>query len=208
MSQSLTDLIDYYYSRSPSKPFLAHIEYFTDHNGITSKSISKQWSHLTGENTIKTRLKGHLTIKAANQSLSAMDAKCPYREAFKTSEELMPCLKHPCDTGIVNSDGSINRESLETMMRATFEFNGDLRQWVLRKSVMDTYLKCCGERDRYHQGKAPYKISWTTVAQAEWDDFFKTFSDCKVLGESSVTAVTFLRFYFKGDELYSDTISH
>ncbi len=203
----LSQLIDDAINNSVPQPFLKHIDYFRDENGISRQSIAKNWSALTGENQcVVTNLKGSLTIRAANQSVAAQG--CPWRSTFKTSEEMMPCLKHACDTGFVNADGSIKTAEMKQFMIENFQpYTLDNGIWYLTQSKMILYLKACAERDREMPQYGAFYVPWSTVAKAEWEVFFSTFSDLLIDEEKAVRAETFLKFYLQPDQLYAERLA-
>jgi hypothetical protein len=203
----LDHLIEDAIANSTPRSFLKHIEYFKGKNGINRQSIAKNWSKLTGENEcVVTNLKGTLTIRAANQS-SVMQG-CPWKDTFQTSEEMMPCLKHACDTGFVNADGSIKTNELHQFIIENFNQYVGGPIWYLKQSEMMTYLIACAERDREMPKYGAFYVPWSIVAKAEWEVFFKTFSDLKVDNEPCVTAQTFLNFYLQPDQLYTETLAN
>ncbi len=191
------------------KPFLKHLDYFKDDNDdINITSIGEQWSALSGEYRIKTYLKGLITIKGANYSINS----CPYRSNFD-SDTMMNALKHPCDTGIVNKDGSINMILLKNFIEHYFVYDFITKQYILTKKCMEKYLVNCVERDI----NLPYKINWNmpsfqTVARAEWNDFFLNYTDMMFYfndgtSDQSVTLKTFLQFYFVPNVLYNRVLN-
>ena len=73
---------------------MQHVDYFQNEKGKLDKcSIAKQWNNLTGENMIKTTLKGAITVKGVNLLAQSKDNKCPYSSMFNSSAELMLDLK-------------------------------------------------------------------------------------------------------------------
>jgi hypothetical protein len=200
--EQLGELIDEYikkYSTS-TNPFLEHIEYFKGTDGISACSISKKLSELTQENRLATIIKGKLTMRAANQSVEAKG--CPYRSTFETSKDLMPCLKHPCDSGIINKDGSINIPKLKEIAGTYFDYNMVSDKWFLTKSSIFEYLNVCAARDKELPQYGACYIPWRTVANKEWTDFFFNFHDYEVEQDLAVTLDTFLQFYFNPLTLY------
>lgn len=200
----MNSIIDKYLLNHTERPFLKHVEYFNEHDGITVDSIKNKWHELTGENKWITWLKGEVTIISANANLPK---ECPYLHSF-TTERIMPCLKHPCDTGIVTKEGNINVDVLRDMMNTYFEYNSVYNCYYLTKSQMTKYLTTCTKRDEEINNGTPIPfLTWQTVASAEWDVFFDTFCDFEIDGEKAITADTFLQFYFKSDELYNRKLS-
>jgi hypothetical protein len=205
-SYPLDQLIDQAIQNSCPLPFLKHIEYFKGRDGISRESIAKNWSKLTGENQcVVTNLKGSLTIRAANQSSVAQG--CPWRSTFKTSEEMMPCLKHACDTGFVNADGSVKTAEIKQFMIENFQSYADQNIWYLKQSTMMTYLVACAQRDSDLPKYGAFYVPWSTVAKAEWEVFFSAFSDFKIDDEPAVRAETFLKFYLQPDVLYAEKLA-
>lgn len=189
-------------------PFLQHVDYFKDEKGqITQDSIKHQWHKLTGEHLLKTTIKAKITMSAANQKLSkcpymmSQISKCPYQNKFIT-EHMMPLLKHPKDTGVVNSDGSINIDNLEKMIALCFE-KGIGNIWYIRHSVMNEFLKQCSDRDQNKPNMEGFFMpSWSQVAWFEWRDAFNVYSDHihqidDFQEEKAITLETFLQFYFE-----------
>jgi hypothetical protein len=206
---SLSLLIQKYKDNSSEYPFLEHVNYFRNSKDrIDRSSIATQWKKLTKESYIKTFIKGHITMRGANQNLATSMAPktCPWRVDFDV-KEFMPLLKHPCDTGAININGSINIDNLETMMTSCFEFDSTKNLWFIRQSVMFDHLKKCAERDKLMASKSGCLMpSWITVAWNEWNDAFGIFSDgwqlLKSKYEPTISADTFLQFYFQPNVLY------
>lgn len=199
-SMIIKTLIEQYSSMSKNTPFLQHIDYFkNDDESISALSISKKWHKLTGENRIETFAKGVGIIQSANKSTESKG--CPYRFSFKSSTELMPCLKHSRDTGIVNKDGSINLETLEYILTNFFQ-EDDHHKLVITRSKMYEYLEECDKRDKNLPATGVFFVPYKILAKGEWDTFFDTFGDVKIGDEIGVTVDTFLLFYFNSDTLY------
>ena len=206
-SHPLKALIQLYAKDAPERPFLQHVDYFAGEAGrIDKSSISAKWSALTGDHWTTTGLKAWLTIRGANQQAQATVPGCPWRATFGSSAEIMPCLKHPCDTSVVREDGSVDLKELERMMEARFEFDGT--HHFVRRSAMLAHLKECARRDTERPTRSGILMpAWATVAEAEWLDAFAHFCDCWKLDskgdwEPAITAETFLQFYFRGRDLW------
>jgi len=208
ITKEINDIIDSF-GQIDSKPFLKHLDYFKDNNDdINVSSIGEQWSALSGEYRMKTYLKGLITVKGANYSMNS----CPYMSNFD-SDTMMNALKHPCDTGIVNKDGSINMVLLKNFIVQHFTYDSETQKYVLIKQCMEEYLIECVDRDI----NLPYKINWNmpsfqTVASAEWNDFFLNYTDVIVSDDSSishqaVTLKTFLQFYLVPNVLYNRVLN-
>ena len=208
ITKEINDIINSF-GKIDDKPFLKHLDYFKDGNGdINVSSIGEQWSALSGEYKIKTYLKGLITVKGANYNMNS----CPYMSNFD-SDTMMNALKHPCDTGIVNKDGSINMVLLKNFIEHHFVYDYKSNKYILTKKCMKKYLVNCVERD----ANLPYKINWNmpsfqTVAQAEWNDFFLNYTDMMVCYDDgtcdqSVTLKTFLQFYLVPNVLYNRVLN-
>lgn len=202
----ITNLINKFYDSATQKPysFLNHVDYFQNKQTkeITSHSISENWSNLTGENCISTYAKGFAVIHGANISDEMKNQH--YKYSFN-SVDMMKCSKHSRDTGIVCKDGSINIDILENFLIEYSEENENSPEdskLIIRQSKMNQYLKKCDERDKDLPNVGPFYVSYTTVAQGEWDTFFPIFSDFKIGTELCVTVETLLLFYFNSKELY------
>lgn len=203
---TIKNLITNFSVRSKEKPFafLNHVDYFKDDNTneISSSSISKKWTALTGENSWSTYAKGYAVIHGAN--VSEESKGCPYKNYFSSSE-MMRCSKHSRDTGIVNKDGSINLDKLESVMNIYFEeYESDSKEnkLILKQSKMNEYLEECDKRDNDLPATGPFYVSYKTIAKGEWDTFFSIFSDFIIGTEKCITAETFLLFYFDSETLY------
>jgi len=205
-TNAIKKLIKIYNELASQKPtvFLNHVDYFQNYDGIINvQSISKKWSALTKENSYATQAKGNITIREANSH--PINKGCPYINEFNSSKEIMPCLKHSRDTGIVNKNGSINESALEYVMNTYFEEykeSPEFSKLILKQSKMSKYLKECNKRDEHLPSTAAYFIPYKFLASEEWRVFFETFSDVNVDGELAVTAETFLLFYYDGKTLY------
>lgn len=207
---SLQSIIQSYVKNSSPKPFLKHIDYFRDSKGkINKTSIATNWAKLSKESYFKTLIKAHITMTGANQVKEQKNPGCPWSYDFNSSAEIMPHLKHSRDSDVVNHDGSIDIEKLQTMMTKLFEYDPVKNSYFVRKSEVTEYLKLWAQRDSHLETKISLLMpSWETVAQAEWDDFFLNFVDDWKLTkkgddvEATVTADTFLQFYFEGNKLY------
>ena len=184
--------------------FLSHVDYFKNNHGIISaRSISEKWSELSKENRLTTYLKGLAIIQSANASHESVG--CPYKFSYKSSKELMPCLKHSRDTGIVNKDGTIDINVLTNVLFTYFETNDcspEESKLVLSQSKMYEYLEICDTRDKDAPVTGPFFVSYKSVSKGEWGFFFDIFSDIKINSELCVTAETFLLFYFNSKILY------
>ena len=184
--------------------FLSHIDYFRNNHGVISaRSISEKWSELSKESRLTTYLKGLTIIKSAN--ISDESAGCPYKFSYESSKELMPCLKHSRDTGIVNKDGTIDINVLTNVLFTYFEINDsspEESKLVLSQSKMYEYLEICNIRDKDAQTTGPFFVSYKAIAKNEWRFFFEIFSDVTFDNELYVTAETFLLFYFNSKILY------
>lgn len=226
--EDLLRLINDYVENNSKVPFLEHIDYFKNQDGkIDKTSIATNWANLSKESYIKTFVKAHITMTGANQvnqKAHGGASQCPWKYQFNSSAEIMPCLKHTRDSGIVNIDGSINREILESMMIKSFEYDSDRKCFFLRKSTIIEHLKMWKIRDENEDVKISFLMpSWETVALNEWHDFFLNFTDhweikkgytsefnneiCDDKFEQTVTADTFLQFYFNGKKLYDRVLS-
>lgn len=202
MAQVSDHILFQKYIAIEGKPFLKHLDYFKSDGEITKCSIRDKWSALSGENRLKTYIKADITIRGANKfNPDYQNGSCPWKSRFE-SADMMEILKHPCDTGIVNIDGSINIEILTNFVNEYFEpLNTDT--WILRESVMNEYLRICLERDHNLTLKPFYTLpSFETLAKFEWYDFFLNFNDGQIDGTNIVNLETFLQFYFEPDVLY------
>jgi hypothetical protein len=200
----MNELIDRYSHAGGNNPFLKHVAYFNEDGSITTNSIKNKWHELTGESKWTTWAKGYFTIRGANRNLPS---GCPYQHSFQTAE-IMPCLKHPCDTGIVQKDGNINIDVLRNMMYENFKYSTEYSCYYLTKSQMAKYLSGCTTRDKdIDSGTGVPLVSWSTVAWAEWDVFYDTFCDFEIGDDKAITADTFLQFYFDCDKLYQRALS-
>jgi hypothetical protein len=212
LSMYLTDeflhgKISQYNDVNDKYPFIKHLNYFRGDDGnITVSSIGEKWSQLSGEYRIKTYAKGHITVKGANYNANL----CPYQNSFD-SNTMMSALKHNCDSGIVNKDGSINIEILISLIKENFIYHGKSESFILLKSTMNSCLKDFHERDKHLNNKISWDLpSFATVATAEWDDFYLNYCDLIVdkdnyddkEREQAVTLDTFLQFYFDPKGLY------
>ncbi len=190
-------------------PFLEHLDYFKGDDGeITSHSIAEQQSKLSGESIIKTTIIGKITISGANNNNPEYNkGSCPWKNSFE-SGDMLKNLKHPCDTGIVNEDGSINIDILTNFVKLNFEYDNKTKTFIMRKSKMFDHLKLCKERDaQLKKGVTFYLPSFETVAQGEWSSFYGVYYDRDFNGEKAVTLNTFLQFYFESNVLNQRALS-
>lgn len=191
-------------------PFLKHLDYFKKDNIITACSIGDRWSELSGENGLKTYVKGQVTIRGANHNNPEyQDGSCPWKHIWG-SQDMMCVLKHPCDTGIVNKDGSINIEILKDFIKRNFEWDQDINTFIMRESTIIEYLKICKQRDidlNLNIKPSMFGPSFATVAVFEWDDFYYNYCDRIINKERAVTVGTLLQFYFEADVLYQRTLN-
>lgn len=185
------------------KPFLKHLEYFSGKDGITMSSIGDKWSDLSKEHWLKTYTKGWITVKGANYSMG----NCPHMCTFD-SNTMMCALKHPCDTGIVNKDGSIDRKALKKFIKDSFLYDEKSNSFLLTESKMKSNLGDYVERDSELSTYISWNMpSYKTVASAEWNDFFLNYTDVYYYDdnkedERAVTLKTFLQFYYVPEVLY------
>jgi hypothetical protein len=234
-------------SKMKGKPFLKHVDYFRSDSLISTESIADKWQALSKEFYPIPYTKAMITIRGANavmarefeakkgsiesikdktetESRKIEEKKCPYHEAFRT-EEIMPLLKHPNDTGIINKDGSINYDILLAFCNEYFIYSDYDKTYILPESSMRKYLELCVKRDMHlNSNFAWYLPSAGTVASAEWTDFYRNFADCfkissipenieasytplKYKIENAITLDTFCQFYYFGDELYKRNLS-
>jgi hypothetical protein len=206
----LKDLIASYAATTNKTPFLEHIHYFKNEQGLINRtSIATNWCKLSKESYMKTWIKGLITINGANYVHQQKSPGCPWKYDYASSAELMPDLKHSRDSGIVNADGSINMEQLENVMLASFKYDPEKKCFYVTKSTITQLLVEWCKRDEDQEAKVKFSMpSWEVVAKAEWDDFFLNYVDdwkyndilCNY--EPTVTADTFLQFYFQGKKLY------
>lgn len=205
--QELNELIAQY--NTIECPFVGHVDYFKGNDGkITSSSIATKWSELSNEWYLKTYIKGEITMRGANYGAKT----CPYKYKFNP-DDMMSALKHPCDTGIVNKNGSINIDILKQFIKDNFIFHEENNGFILMKSTMDKYVEKCCLRDKDMNLKLGWNVpSCDTVARAEWYDFFLNYTDtlvnCKSHEEQAVTIDTFLKFYFQPKELYNKVLGN
>ena len=223
----LVTLIQAAAKANPGTPFLKHIMQFCgEKSEITYDSIYKNWKQLTGQNCLLLATKAKITMNGANE-VAQVRAKragksCPaWKYNFKDASELMVLLKHSCDTGIINKDGSINIEALTKVMISYCELHNG--KWLMRKSSMVTHIAKRAEEDKKEAKTNPDIIlageSWLNplpgfelVAKAEWEDEFAYFNDAWIKNkdgtwEPAMTAETFLQFYFESDKLFKRKIS-
>lgn len=187
------------FNTSPNAtPFIDHVKFFENNNDLIDiYSISKKWTEISGRFAFDTLIRGSITIQGANYA----DSKCPYKKLWN-SQDIMKALKHPCDTNIVNNDGSINIDNLLSLIEKRFKFSNTLQDYILTQSSMNENIKESIERDNKHTGynydlwNLIFLPTYSQVAQAEWDEFFNIFSDYSENGELAVTLDTFLQFYF------------
>lgn len=207
---NLINLIHQYVKNSGEKPFLEHIDYFQNSDGkIDRTSIATNWANLSKETYLKTLVKAEITISGANYVKQKKHSGCPWQYEFGSSAEIMPHLKHSRDSDVVNYDGSINVKKLEQFMLASFEYDNERKCFFVRKSKISELLQKWKERDAHLEHKVKFLMpAWETVAKAEWDDFYLNFTDHWEFNnkvhkfEPTVTADTFLQFYFQGKKLY------
>ena len=201
-NEYLDETIKSFITDNPT-PFLSHLDYFKKDGEITACSIGDRWSELSGESGVKTYIKGKITIIGANNNDdNYINGTCPYKHSYQ-SEDMMHVLKHPCDTGIVNNDGSINIETLKKVIMLNFEYDKDINSFSMRESKMNEFLQVCKERDEGVVSNLPfYMPPFKTVAKFEWYDFYYNFCDRILNDENAVTLNTFLQFYFKPNVLY------
>jgi hypothetical protein len=215
----LNALIEDYVKNSGQYPFLQHIDYFRNQDGkINKKSIATNWAALSKESYFKTLIKAQITIYGSNyinqqnqpkSMTSSLTSTCPWKYEYDSSAELMPCLKHTRDSGIVNSDGSIDVEKLKSLMIKIFEYDEKNDYFFATKNSIIEQIQLWYSRDKHLEAKASYLMpSWETVTRAEWDDFFLNYVDCWKYDSSTndfipaITADSFLQFYFSGKTLY------
>ena len=215
--ETIMDMVDKYKTDDPC-PFLKHVEYFKKDGEITACSIGERWSELSKENGLKTYIKGDITVRGANYNNKECPYKgmfsltgCPYKYIWET-DKMMESLKHPCDTGVVNEDGSINIDTLVTFIKTNFKFSDEHKTFVLPKSTMDACLPEFTKRDSDQTTSLSWNLpDFSTVARFEWDDFYLNYTDLIVTNDDgskqqAVSLDTFLQFYFRPDELYSRTL--
>ncbi len=212
----LDNLVQQYIDTSSDKPFLKHLDYFKDDEGnITTTSIGKAWHALDpNKSTIKTRIKGLAIILGANYMPKKEGiSSCPFMRKFSSSEQMMINLKHPCDTQIVNTDGSININKLKELICRCAEYDYRRKKWHIRKQNLDKYIQECINRDKETSKTKWYLPSFEKIVHGEWNDFYEIYSDFSIFNtetasyDLSVTVETLLDFYFKSDELNSYTIN-
>lgn len=203
---TIKELILKFSKTASSNSFLQHVDYFKEQGKITTTSIANKWSALSGESEWVTTPRGVAVITGANYSDERKG--CPFKFEYN-AKELMLCLKHPKDTGIVNADGSINLDIMENMMTEYFKFDADKKRYVMTKESMFDFLKKCDERDKDYKYGAFY-VTWESVAKNEWDSFFDNFTDFvdEQTNEPTIYAETFLLFYFNSDQLYKTKLDY
>ena len=200
----IDECINHYNTGDP-KPFLKHVRYFKKDGGITACKIGEQWSNLSGEYQALTYVKGRITITGANWSdVDYREGRCPFKKEYDT-EEIMNVLKHPCDTGIVNKDGSLNIDTMKQVIMRNFEYDAEISTFIMKEEKMNEFLAVCEARDENVEQFLPfYMPSYQTVAYNEWKDFYYNFCDRLVNNKKrAVTLHTFMQFYFQGDVLYN-----
>jgi hypothetical protein len=208
----LLSLIDNFAINSNKFPFHDHAHYFSnDNKTITSCSIGNKWKQLSKENILLTKIKGYITIRAANHVNQREKPGCPYTSQFDAIK-ITQLLKHPSDSGIVNANGSINKEALTNMMLTSFEYDNVYDIYYLRKSTITKLLTSWSNRDINKDKYLGFLMpNSDTVAKFEWDDFFLNYVDYWVLNESNsqpaVTATTFLQFYYMPSILYNRVLN-
>lgn len=202
LSSALTYLLLQYNIPGNDYPFLKHLDYFKNSNEeITVDSIACKWAKLTGEFYYLAKLKAWITVSGANHmDQNYKNGVCPWQDSFG-SKQMMKNLKHPCDSEIVKSDGSIDVEVLRAFVLKYFVIGGDT--YVLTQSAMNQYVEVCIERDADKE----LNIAWNlpgapTIAKNEWIGFFHVFKDGTFSnGDPYVTLETFIQFYFGSDAL-------
>jgi len=198
-------------------PFLEHVAEFMGSDGkIDEASIAERWTALTNQNAWLSSIKAKITINGANQVLKHRlkgDAKsCPFMARFLSAAHIMPNLKHPCDTGVVNADGSIDANKLKKLMVECFIWDNEKKVWFMPKSSMLKFIAYRGKEDRDVKPLVEGLLmpSWSTVAQNEWIDAFNVYCDgwtavkgCNKL-EPTISAKRLLQFYFNCAALNND----
>jgi hypothetical protein len=201
-------LEDHYFPGA--KPFLQHLDYFKgdDDKLISACSISDKQSALTGESKTKTYVIGKVTISGANNiNPNYLNGTCPYKKKFE-SDDLLDKLTHPCDTKIVNSDGSINVDVLTHFVKTNFEYDKEMDTFILFKNKMMDHMEICKDRDAdLEQTIRWFLPSFAMLAYGEWTSFFDVYCDRKYDGEKAVTLNTFLQFYFEPQVLYQKVLT-
>jgi hypothetical protein len=190
-------------------PFIKHLEYFQNNGMIDKYSIAQKWSDITGRSFFDTVIRGSITVQGANYGLNS----CPYMSQMNAAN-MMQGLKHPCDTGIVNADGSINRKKLMEFVKDAFDWSPEHNTFILSQSLMNRFILRNINRDsdkwgiNYNLSRMILLPSYPQIAQAEWDEFFNIYTDIKMNAESYVTLKRFLMFYYKPEELYAEILTH
>jgi hypothetical protein len=213
-------------------PFLAHVQEFAHQTGppeqvntIDESSIAERWTALTGQGSIVSKIKAKITISGANfvraylynkpivkddqKTKKQKDGGCPYLARFGSAAELMPNLKHPCDSGVVMANGSIHADRLKYMMRKCFQWDGT--RWKMTLSAVTQFIKDRGQEDKHVEPKITgWLPSWETVAANEWIDAFGVYCDGWELDpvtnkhQPTMSAQRLLQFYFDCKTLNDD----
>ena len=203
--KALLNTITKYSTISDPYPFHNHVKYFADSDGqITTYSIGTNWQNLSKENIVLTTTKAFVTISAANYKSSCIFPQLSFEPTTITS-----LLKHPSDSGIVNSDGSINKDILTHLMLTHFKYDGTRNIYYLTKSTLTNLLTNWSQRDTNEDKSfGPFLPDSDTVAKFEWDDFFLNYVDYWVTAsEPAITSQTFLQFYYDPFTLYQRVLS-
>ena len=184
---------------SASKPFLKHLDHFSNQGVIDKSSMIEKWCALKDENKLLIYPKATMLMYQSNYN---NNNTCPYADKF-TSDKMLYQLKHLSSTGIVNNDGSINLVALKDIMKSHFKHYSHLHTYCIKKSDMMDYIHMCHLRDaKFEEAKPWYLPSNTTQSKLEWYDFFNYFTDGFIDGEQVVSIETFLQFYFEPDVLF------
>jgi hypothetical protein len=211
-TEHLIELIQSYTKNSAPFPFLAHIDYFKNQKDeLTVSSAASKWQALTQENYVSTWFKSVLVFFGLNDGLRRTTPGCPWKSQFDSNETVMRLLKHSRDTGILNSDGSVNIDILTQVMTKAFYFDTLTHQWWMTQSSLLDVLKESAERDKTLPDRAHwFTPTWESVAHGEWEEFFKAYTErWLVIDEETeqyqpaVSADTFLQFYLEPATLYT-----
>ena len=193
------------YGNIEQTPFLEHLEIFANKDLVSKESITQGLNALSGH-SLQNNIKAGIVMDGANASL---EMKCPHKK-YKYQENItihnsMSALTHSRDSGVIQSDGSINEDKLLRLLK-NCKYNHMFDTYVLWEKDLLAFMKIRAHEDKNLPSSFPFQWSFTflnlvsfeTVANGEWADMYNVYTDIKTKkGKRGITLRTLLLFYYK-----------
>jgi len=204
------------YGKIDDKPFLKHLEIFANNDSVSKESIKHGLNALAGH-SMQNNIKAGIVMDGANVSL---EMKCPHKK-YKYQDNIpinnaMSALTHSRDSGVIQSDGSINEDKLLRLLE-NCKYNHQYQTYILWEKDLLNFMKIRAHEDKDLPSSFPFQwsptllnlVSFETIAAGEWADMYDVYTNVKTKkGQRGLTLRILLLFYYKPEILNNEKINN